>query len=137
LRIVAGKYRGLHLVTLKGRRVRPTADRVREAIFSILGIDLSGLWVLDLFAGTGAMARVIDLERIFASERRYAGPSFACRFRMIDNTAAIGVNKDNAQLMVGPTLEFDPEREKFVNNPAADQLLTRPPREPFVVPEKV
>ena len=56
LRIVAGKYRGLHLVTLKGRRVRPTADRVREAIFNILGIDLSGLWVLDLFAGTGAMA---------------------------------------------------------------------------------
>jgi 16S rRNA (guanine(966)-N(2))-methyltransferase RsmD len=36
--------------------VRPTADRVREAIFNILGFDLSDLWVLDLFAGTGAMA---------------------------------------------------------------------------------
>jgi hypothetical protein len=57
--------------------------------------------------------------------------------KMIDNTAAIGVNKDNALLMVGPTLKFDPEREKFVDNPAADQLLTRPPREPFVVPEQV
>jgi hypothetical protein len=56
---------------------------------------------------------------------------------MIDNAAAIGVNKDNGLLMVGPTLEFDPEREKFVDNPAADQLLTRPPRKPFDVPEQV
>ena len=35
--------------------MRPTAERVREAIFSIIGFDLTGLWVLDLFAGTGAM----------------------------------------------------------------------------------
>ena len=55
LRIIAGKYKGLRLDTLRGRRLRPTADRVREAIFNILGYDLSELWVLDLFAGTGAM----------------------------------------------------------------------------------
>ena len=35
--------------------MRPTAERVREAIFNILGFDLTDLWVLDLFAGTGAM----------------------------------------------------------------------------------
>lgn len=39
---------------MRGRDVRPTSDRVREALFSILG-DVSGLEVLDLFAGTGAM----------------------------------------------------------------------------------
>jgi 16S rRNA (guanine966-N2)-methyltransferase len=55
LRIIAGKYRGRRLVSLRGQRLRPTADRVREAIFSILGNDLSGTAVLDLFAGTGAM----------------------------------------------------------------------------------
>jgi len=55
LRIIAGKYKGLRLATPKGKRVRPTAERVREAIFNILGYDLSELWVLDLFAGTGAM----------------------------------------------------------------------------------
>lgn len=55
LRIVAGKHRGLHLVSPKGKRLRPTADRVRQAIFNILGTDLTELWVLDLFAGTGAM----------------------------------------------------------------------------------
>jgi 16S rRNA (guanine966-N2)-methyltransferase len=55
LRIIAGKYKRLRLDTPKGKRLRPTADRVREAIFNILGYDLSELWVLDLFAGTGAM----------------------------------------------------------------------------------
>jgi 16S rRNA (guanine966-N2)-methyltransferase len=55
LRIIAGTYKGLRLDGPKGKRLRPTADRVREAIFNILGYDLSELWVLDLFAGTGAM----------------------------------------------------------------------------------
>ncbi len=55
MRIIAGKYRGLRLATPKGKRMRPTADRVREAIFNSIGTDLKELWVLDLFAGTGAM----------------------------------------------------------------------------------
>ncbi|MCW2962138.1 MAG: rsmD [Thermoleophilia bacterium] len=54
MRIVAGTFRGRRLAAPRGRDVRPTSDRVREALFSILG-DLDGLEVLDLFAGTGAM----------------------------------------------------------------------------------
>lgn len=54
MRIVAGTFRGRRLAAPRGRDVRPTADRVREALFSILG-DIQGLEVLDLFAGTGAM----------------------------------------------------------------------------------
>jgi 16S rRNA (guanine966-N2)-methyltransferase len=54
MRIVAGDFRGRRLAAPRGRDVRPTADRVREALFSILG-DVNGLEVLDLFAGTGAM----------------------------------------------------------------------------------
>lgn len=54
MRIVAGTFRGRRLAAPRGRDVRPTADRVREALFSILG-DIHGLDVLDLFAGTGAM----------------------------------------------------------------------------------
>jgi predicted dehydrogenase len=56
---------------------------------------------------------------------------------MLENTKAIGVNVENAMLRVGPKLAFDPAKEKFVDNPAADMLLTRPYREPFVVTEKV
>lgn len=59
MRIVAGKFRGKQLNTPKGGDIRPTADRVREAVFSIIGSRLSpnldGLHVLDLFAGTGAL----------------------------------------------------------------------------------
>lgn len=54
MRIVAGTFRGRRLAAPRGRDVRPTADRVREALFSILG-ELEGLRVLDLFAGTGAL----------------------------------------------------------------------------------
>ncbi len=56
MRIVAGKWRGRTLRAPKGRAVRPTQDRVREAVFDILGGRVEGTAVLDLFAGTGAMA---------------------------------------------------------------------------------
>lgn len=59
MRIVAGKFRGKQLETPKSDAIRPTSDRAREAVFSIigsrLGPNLDGLYVLDLFAGTGAM----------------------------------------------------------------------------------
>jgi len=54
MRVVAGELRGRRLAAPPGRATRPTADRVREALFSILG-DVSGLRVLDLFAGSGAL----------------------------------------------------------------------------------
>ena len=55
MRVVAGELRGRRLVAPRGTDVRPTADRVRESLFSILG-DVSGAAVLDLCAGTGALA---------------------------------------------------------------------------------
>jgi 16S rRNA (guanine966-N2)-methyltransferase len=54
VRVVAGELRGRRLVAPAGDATRPTADRVREALFSILG-DVSGLRVLDLYAGSGAL----------------------------------------------------------------------------------
>lgn len=53
MRIITGKARGLRLTEPKNYDVRPTADRVKESLFNILGVSLSGLKVLDLFAGTG------------------------------------------------------------------------------------
>jgi 16S rRNA (guanine966-N2)-methyltransferase len=54
VRVVAGEFGGRRLAAPPGRGTRPTADRVREALFSMLG-DVSGLRVLDLFAGSGAL----------------------------------------------------------------------------------
>ena len=54
MRIVAGELGGRQLVAPRGWKVRPTSDRVREAVFSALG-DVSGMRVLDLYCGTGAL----------------------------------------------------------------------------------
>jgi 16S rRNA (guanine966-N2)-methyltransferase len=54
VRVVAGEFGGRRLAAPPGRSTRPTADRVREALFSMLG-DVSGSRVLDLFAGSGAL----------------------------------------------------------------------------------
>jgi len=55
LRIVAGRLRGRRLLVPPDPALRPTSERVREALFNILGQDLSGFDVLDLFAGSGAL----------------------------------------------------------------------------------
>jgi 16S rRNA (guanine966-N2)-methyltransferase len=55
MRVVAGRLRGRTLVAPPGRLTRPTSDRVREALFAILG-SVEGAGVLDLFAGSGALA---------------------------------------------------------------------------------
>ncbi len=54
MRVVAGIYKGRRLEAPRGRSTRPTSDKVREAVFSILG-SVEGSRVLDLYAGTGAM----------------------------------------------------------------------------------
>ena len=56
MRIVAGTHRGRPLVGPKGPGLRPTADRVRESLFNLLGQFFEGGEVLDLYAGTGALA---------------------------------------------------------------------------------
>jgi 16S rRNA (guanine966-N2)-methyltransferase len=56
MRVVAGRLKGQRLRAVPGEATRPTSDRVREALFSILGDRVAGARVLDLFAGTGALA---------------------------------------------------------------------------------
>ena len=56
MRVVAGRLGGRRLRAVPGSATRPTGDRVREALFSVLGDRVDGARVLDLFAGTGALA---------------------------------------------------------------------------------
>ncbi|KPJ55020.1 MAG: hypothetical protein AMS16_04425, partial [Planctomycetes bacterium DG_58] len=55
MRITGGSRRGRALKTLSGREIRPTSDKVREALFDILGPRVTGAAVLDLFAGSGSL----------------------------------------------------------------------------------
>ena len=58
MRVISGTARGRRLSTFKGRDIRPTSDRAREALFSILQSRIGSFadaMVLDLFAGSGAL----------------------------------------------------------------------------------
>ena len=56
MRVIAGEFGGRRLASAATKGLRPTADRVREALFSILGAEVEDARVLDLYAGTGALA---------------------------------------------------------------------------------
>ncbi|HVX34013.1 MAG TPA: RsmD family RNA methyltransferase [Solirubrobacterales bacterium] len=56
MRVIAGDLKGRRLVAPRGWKVRPTSERVREAVFSSLGARVEGAAVLDLYCGTGALA---------------------------------------------------------------------------------
>ena len=92
MRVVGGSARGRRLQAPKGRTVRPTSDRTREAIFNVLesrgGVE--GARVLDLFAGTGALG-------IEALSRGAASATFVERDRAAasvirDNLASLGLD---------------------------------------------
>ncbi|HEB12840.1 MAG TPA: 16S rRNA (guanine(966)-N(2))-methyltransferase RsmD [Actinobacteria bacterium] len=55
MRVISGTAKGRRLSAPKGQKVRPTADRVKESLFNILGNRVTGAKVLDLYAGTGAL----------------------------------------------------------------------------------
>jgi 16S rRNA (guanine966-N2)-methyltransferase len=56
MRVIAGKWRGRNLQSPRGASVRPTTDRVKEAMFSILGPDLQGALLIDVCCGSGGLA---------------------------------------------------------------------------------
>lgn len=55
MKIITGLAKGMNLETLEGEATRPTSQRVKEAIFSMIQFDIEGACVLDLFAGSGQM----------------------------------------------------------------------------------
>ena len=55
MRIITGTAKGFVLSTLEGEATRPTGDRVKEALFSMIQFDIEGRRVLDLFAGSGQL----------------------------------------------------------------------------------
>lgn len=76
MRVISGKAKGIQLQTPQGMLTRPTTDRVKEALFSILQFDLPGTQVLDLFGGTGQLG-IEALSRgaknaVFVDARREA-----------------------------------------------------------------
>lgn len=98
MRVIAGEHGGRRLRAPAGRRTRPTSDRVREALFAMLG-DLSGQRALDLFAGTGALG-------IEALSRGAAGAVFVERDEraarvLAENLSELGIAPERGELRRG------------------------------------
>lgn len=66
MRVIAGKYRSRALRTLRGTKLRPTSDRLRETLFNILGPAVEAVTFVDLYAGTGA----VGIEALSRGARR-------------------------------------------------------------------
>jgi 16S rRNA (guanine966-N2)-methyltransferase len=122
MRIVAGRFGGRRLVAPPGTDTRPTGDRVRESLFSILG-PLHGLRVLDLFAGTGALG----LE---ALSRGAAHATFVERDRraltaLRANVSAFGLAPGEATVVAGDYRRYVRDAARRVD--AYDLVLLDPP----------
>jgi 16S rRNA (guanine966-N2)-methyltransferase len=92
VRVVAGAHRGRTLTAPAGHETRPTSDRVREALFSILGPSVEDAHVLDLFAGSGALG-IEALSRgartaVFVDRSRKATRAIRA------NLAALGIDAE-------------------------------------------
>ena len=101
MRVIGGAAKGHRLKSPKGRSLRPTADRVKEALFNILPHDLSGLRVLDLFAGTANLT--LEALSRGAREAYLVDASRAAEKTIHKNLQALGFTQ-KARVWVSPVL---------------------------------
>jgi 16S rRNA (guanine966-N2)-methyltransferase len=99
VRVIAGRLGGRRLRAPKGKATtRPTSDRVKEALFSMLG-DLDGAVALDLFAGTGALG--IEAISRGANRAVFVERDRAAATAIRTNLASLGLDRSRAELRVG------------------------------------
>ncbi len=92
MRVVAGTYGGRRLTAPRGSETRPTSDRVREALFSVLGPSIHDVRVLDLFAGSGALG--IEALSRGAASAVFVDSSRKAITAIRANLAALGIAAD-------------------------------------------
>ena len=90
MRVIAGVHRGRRLLGPRGQAIRPTSDRVKEALFSILGERTTGARVLDLYAGTGsigieALSRGAAHVTFVEAERHSGWCSLTCNIAVLNH----------------------------------------------------
>jgi len=138
MRIISGSLRGRKLIQIDGTRIRPTADRIREAIFNILGPVIKGKTVLDLFAGTGALG----IEALSRGASKAVFVDLSChvvqqnldRCRMADRAVLVNIDITGpvfASCLKGQQFDIvfiDPPYEKgcldlVLNHPRLPDLL--------------
>jgi 16S rRNA (guanine966-N2)-methyltransferase len=129
MRVVGGRFRGRPLVGPKSNAIRPTADRLREALFNILhhayGDPVGGARALDLFAGTGALG--IEAASHGAAFVLFVDDGAEARALLRENVAALGLGgvtrifrRDATKL--GPAHPLEPFSLAFLDPPYGKNL---------------
>ena len=103
MRVIAGTARGTQMKTPEGMQTRPTIDRVKEALFSIIHFDLPGAKVLDLFGGTGQLG-IEALSRGAASATFVDQAEPACR--LIKENLRRAKLENGAKVVRGDYMEY-------------------------------
>ncbi len=139
MRIISGTSKGRKLVTPKRYSVRPTSDRVKESLFNILGGEIEGKVVLDLFAGTGNLGiealsrgakRVIFVEkgrqalRLIQTNLNQFGLGDQSEIIPKDVNRAIGILKQRGECF--DLILMDPPYEKGLIQITLIKLNTHP-----------
>ena len=97
MRIIAGKYRSRIIEMPRGRKTRPTQDRVREAVFNIIREIVPGSTVLDLYAGSGAFG--IEALSRGALVSLFVDNNSNCVTAIKSNLSVLGALAENAQVL--------------------------------------
>ncbi|MEA3466107.1 MAG: 16S rRNA (guanine(966)-N(2))-methyltransferase RsmD [Thermodesulfobacteriota bacterium] len=129
MRIISGHARGTQLATFDGKDIRPTSDRVRGAIFSILTSQLGSfnqLRILDIFAGTGAMGLEAlsrcAAEAIFIDQGQQANKLIQTNYRRCHCDSNYHIIKQSAQKAL-PRLQGQCFDVIFIDPPYGKNLL--------------
>jgi len=109
VRVVAGAYRGRSLRAPRGEQTRPTSDRVREALFSILA-SVEGAEVLDLFAGSGALG--IEALSRGAARATFVDSAAAAVAAIRHNLQQLGLQADVLRMPALRALSCTPVTER-------------------------
>jgi 16S rRNA (guanine966-N2)-methyltransferase len=122
VRVIAGSHKGRRLSAPRGQHIRPTGDRVREAIFNLVG-PVDGASVLDLFAGSGALG-IEALSRgarrcVFAESDRGAGRVIQQNLERLELTGAVLERRDALAVL----------RDEAARGRSYDLVLCDPPYE--------
>ncbi len=112
MRVIAGKARGIALRTPEGLSTRPTADRVKEALFGSIQFDIPGSRVLDLFAGSGALGIEAlsrgAAEAVFVEKEKQAAGILRANLAAVKcETHALVLETDYLAAIKGLDKQFD------------------------------
>ena len=111
MRVITGSARGRVLKTLEGEDVRPTTDRVKEAIFSIIQFELEGRQVLDLFAGSGQLG--IEALSRGAAYATFTDMSKDAVSIIKQNLLSTGLHRNSAVLQTDAVTFLKNSKKKF------------------------